>query len=65
MASKRKPEFRVGQRVVITHCEGVIVSITPFTCGARGSMLHVRVGGVSVPCYREEVRPLTKKEGDE
>lgn len=60
MAKKRKERFKVGQRVMITHCKGTIVEIRPFARG-RGYMLAIQVAGGTIPCYREEVRPFTAR----
>lgn len=60
MKAKCKPTLKVGQRVMFT-CEGTIAELTPFSSG-RGHMFQVEIGGATVPCYREELRPLTKRE---
>ena len=50
-----KPRFRVGQRVVITHLEGTIVTIE----GIEKDIFIVEVGHVlprQVFCYAEQMR---------
>lgn len=58
---KRKARFRVGQRIMITHCEGEICELVKFGDG-KGYMVKVKVAGVIIPCYVNEVRPLTTRE---
>ena len=57
----KRPRFRVGQRVMIIRCEGEVVEKIRFE-RSHDYMLHVAVAGNIIPCYRDELRPLTSKE---
>jgi hypothetical protein len=52
---KRKPKFRLGQKVVIYRLQGRIAS-------KDGPVWLVSVAGFSVPCYSDELRHLSKRE---
>ncbi len=54
---RRKARFRVGQKVVIVRLEGIVQKVTRHTCE-----VGVLLSSNNVICYKDEIRPLTRRE---